>query len=169
MNAAADRPAQYVSFLLAGEEYAVNILRTREVVAYDVLTRIPMAPPGVRGVFNLRGQIVPVIDLACTLGLPPIEPTRWTCILMTEVECAGEPSLMGMLIDAVSDVLDLSPADVEPPAPFGARVRLDYLAGMARVGKKIVLLLDLDRILSPEELFAATPLLLAGAEQAPRV
>src|SRR4051812_6469434 len=119
MTAATERPAQYVSFLLAGEEYAVNILRTREVVAYDVLTRIPMAPPGVRGVFNLRGQIVPVIDLACKLGLPAIEPTRWTCILMMEVDCAGEPSLMGMLIDAVSDVLDLSPADVEPPAPFG--------------------------------------------------
>lgn len=169
MNAATERPAQYVSFLIAGEEYAVNILRTREVVAYDVLTRIPMAPRGVCGVFNLRGQIVPVIDLACKLGLPSIELTRWTCILMMEVDCAGEPSLMGMLIDAVSDVLDLSPADVEPPAPFGLRGRLDYLTGMARVGKKIVLLLDIDRILSPEELFAAPPLLPAGAEQAHRV
>jgi len=156
---ASDRPAQYVSFFLAGEEYAIDILRAREIVEYDVLTRIPMAPPGVRGVRNLRGRVIPVLDLAYKLGLPRAEPTRWTCILMVEVELDGEPSLLGMMIDAVSDVIDLSPADIEPPPPFGARARLDYLAGLGKVGEKIVLLLDIDRILSPEELLAATPLL----------
>lgn len=151
-----ERPAQYVSFFLAGEEYAVSILRAREIVAYDVITRVPMAPAGVRGVLNLRGRVVPVIDLSSRLGLPPTEPTRWTCILMVEVEIDGEPALMGMMIDAVSDVIDLAPADLEPPPLFGARMRLEYLAGIGKVGKKIVLLLDIDRILSTEDLLAAS-------------
>jgi purine-binding chemotaxis protein CheW len=159
------RPEQYISFLLAGEEYAVGILRAREIVEYDVITRIPMAPPGIRGVLNLRGRVVPVLDLAEKLGLPKTEPTRWTCILMVEVAFEAEPMLIGMLIDAVSEVIDLSPDDIEPPPPFGIRVRLDYLAGIGKVGKKIVLLLDIDRILSPDELLATAkvvPELTAG-------
>jgi purine-binding chemotaxis protein CheW len=164
MMASTDRPAQYVSFVLATEEYAVSILRAREIVAYDVITRVPMAPAGVRGVLNLRGRVVPVIDLASRLGLPPTEPTRWTCILMVEVEFAGEPALMGMMIDAVSEVIDLAPADIEPPPAFGVRVHLDYLAGIGKVGKKIVLLLDIDRILSTEEILAASSLDLEAEE-----
>lgn len=151
-------PAQYVSFLLAGEEYAVSILRAREIVAYEVITRVPMAPAGVRGVLNLRGRVVPVIDLSVRLGLPPTEPTQWTCILMVEVQLEGEPGLMGMMIDAVSDVIDLAPADIDPLPAFGARVRLDYLAGIGRVGDKIVLLLDIDRILSTDEMLTAASL-----------
>jgi len=148
------RPEQYVSFFLAGEEYAVGILRTREIVEYDVITRIPMAPPGIRGVLNLRGRVVPVLDLAEKLGLPKAEPNRFTCILMVEVAFEGDPMLIGMIIDAVSEVIDLLPADIEPPPPFGSKIRLDYLYGIGKVGQKLVLLLDIDRILSPEQLLA---------------
>jgi purine-binding chemotaxis protein CheW len=165
MSAGALRPSQYVSFFIAGEEYAISILRTREIVEYDVLTRVPFAPPGVRGVWNLRGRVVPVIDLAEKLGLPRTEPTRWTCILIVEVDFEREPALMGMMIDAVSDVIDLMPSDIDPPPAFGATMRLDYLAGVGKVGQKIVLLLDVDRILSSEELLAATPLLPAGSQE----
>jgi purine-binding chemotaxis protein CheW len=163
---ATDRPAQYVSFLLAGEEYAVDILRAREIVAYETLTRVPMAPACIRGVLNLRGRVVPVIDGASVLGLSPTEPTRWTCILMVEVDLDGDATLMGLMVDSVREVLDLSPADVEPPPPFGASARLDYLAGVAKVGNKIVMLLDIDRILSPRELLSATTLV-PGADEEP--
>src|SRR5262245_30102547 len=127
------RPEQYVSFFLAGEEYAVGILRTREIVEYDVITRIPMAPPGIRGVLNLRGRVVPVLDLAEKLGLPKTEPNRFTCILMVEVAFEGDPMLIGMIIDAVSEVIDLLQADIEPPPPFGSKVRLEYLSGIGKV------------------------------------
>lgn len=150
------QPTQYVSFFVAGEEYAIGILRAREIVEYDTITRVPLAPRGVRGVWNLRGRVVPVIDLALILGLPPTEPNRRTCILIVEVDFEGEPALMGMMIDAVSEVIDLTPADIDPTPTFGAKVRLDYLAGVGKVGKKIVLLLDIDRILSPAELLPAT-------------
>jgi len=165
MTDAPQRPAQYISFSLAGEAYAVDILRTREIVAYDVVTRVPLAPPGIQGVMNLRGQVIPVIDLARRLGLPSAEPNRWTCILLVDHAQGGDPAPIGLIIDAVSDVLDLSPAEVEPPPTFGLRVRLDYLAGMGKIGKKIVLLLDIDRILSPDELLATAsvvPELTAG-------
>lgn len=149
-------PAQYVSFLLAGEEYAVRILRVREIVEYEALTRVPMAPASVRGVLNLRGRVVPVIDLGHKLGLPPIEPTRWTCILMVKASLDGEQVLMGLMVDAVGEVLQFEPADIEPPPPFGAKVRLDYMDGIGKIAKRIVLLLDIDRVLSPEELLSAS-------------
>jgi purine-binding chemotaxis protein CheW len=164
MSTTADRPAQYVSFFLAGEEYAVSILRAREIVEYATLTRVPMAPAGVRGVLNLRGRVIPVIDLACRLGVGSTEPTRSTCILMVEISFHGEQTLMGVMIDAVSEVVDLAPADMDPAPSFGAKVRLDYLAGIAKVGKKIVFVLDIDRILSPEELISATSLRGEGAD-----
>lgn len=149
------RPDQYVSFLLAGEEYAVSILRAREIVAYDTITRVPRMAASVRGVLNLRGQVIPVIDLAAKLGLSATEVTRWTCVLVVDVDLDGEPLQLGILVDSVSDVLDLSPGDVEPPPQFGARIRLSYLTGIGKVGEKLVLLLDIDRILAAEDLLAA--------------
>lgn len=162
MKPPVERPTQYISFSLAGATCAVDIRKAREIVPFEAITRVPAAPTGIRGVINLRGRVVPVVDLALRLGLQPAEPTRWTCILMVDVELDREPSLMGVMIDAVSDVIDLSPDDVEPPPPFGTRVRLDYLVGVGKVDKEIILLLDLDQILSPGEL-AAAALLPEGA------
>ena len=164
MNRAMDRTEQYVSFLLAGDEYAVDILRAREIVEYSVLTRVPMSPAAVRGVLNLRGRVIPVIDLAKRLGLPPAEPTRTTCILMVDATVSGEPSVIGLMIDAVSEVRSLSPTDIEPPPPFGAKVRLDCVAGMGKVGNTIVMLLDIDRVVSLDDVYVAS----APALEAPR-
>jgi purine-binding chemotaxis protein CheW len=164
MSGVAHQPTQYVSFLIAGEEYAISILRAREIVEYDTLTRVPRAPHGVRGVWNLRGQVIPVIDLAEKLGLPPTEPSRWTCILIVEIEFGGERALMGMMIDAVSEVIDFMPTDIDPTPTFPAAARLDYLAGIGKVGKKLVMLLDIDRLLPPEELLGRTPLLPASLD-----
>lgn len=140
--------SQYLTFTLAGEEYAFGILRVREILEYDTITRVPNAPAGVRGVINLRGRVVPVVDLAQPFGLPPTATTRRTCVVIVEVEAGGEQLVLGVLADAVQQVLDLAPADIEPAPAFGTRVRTDYLRGVGKVdGQRFVLLLDVDRLL----------------------
>ena len=147
--------AQYLTFFLAGEEYAIGILQVKEILEYDTLTKVPQTPPSIRGVINLRGSVVPVVDLAAKFGLPETPITKRTCIVIVEVDLEGQRTVMGVLADAVSQVMDLTPADIEAPPAFGTRVRVDYLQGMGKVGKKFVLLLDVDRVLSAPELRAA--------------
>jgi purine-binding chemotaxis protein CheW len=147
--------SQYLSFFIAGEEYALGILQVREIIEYDTVTRVPGAPAWVRGVTNLRGSVLPVIDLALKLGLPPSTPHRRSCVVVAEVSFQGEKLVLGVLADAVGQVVELGPADVEPPPAFGAPIRMDYLVGMGRAGKKFILLLDLERVLSGQELVAA--------------
>lgn len=141
-------PSQYLSFFIGGEEYAVGILRVKEIIEYDVVTRVPSMPPCVRGVINLRGRVVPVIDLALTFGLPESTITRRSCIVVVERERDGEGVVMGILADAVSQVLDLSPDEIESPPAFGTRARTELLDGMAKGARKFVMLLNVDRALS---------------------
>jgi purine-binding chemotaxis protein CheW len=156
MPVAAARPVekteQYLTFHLGDEEYAVGILQVREIIEYGIVTRVPTTPPFIRGVINVRGSVVPVIDLAVKFGLAPNPVSRRTCILLIEVEIAGEPTIMGVVADSVSQVVDLLPGDIEPAPPFGTRVHVDYLLGMVKLGDKFALLLDIDRILSTDEL-----------------
>jgi purine-binding chemotaxis protein CheW len=154
-QAAAVEQTQYLGFVVADEEYAIGILRVREILEYDTITKVPTTPPSIRGVINLRGRVVPVIDLAVKLGLPESEVTKRTCIVVVEVDLEGERTVMGVLADTVSQVIDLPASEVEPPPSFGTRVRVDCLLGMGRAGKKFVLLLDIDKVLSAEELTAA--------------
>jgi purine-binding chemotaxis protein CheW len=144
--------SQYLSFFIAGEEFAVPILRVREILQCDTFTRVPSAPPFIRGVINLRGSVLPVVDLALKVGLPGGPLTRFSCIVVLEVALEGEPLLVGGLVDQVSQVLDFGPEDLEPKPSFGPRIRLDYLAGMGKQDKRFVLLLDIDRVLSAGEL-----------------
>ena len=150
--------AQYLCFRLAGEECAIGILRIREIIEYDVVTKVPAMPPWVRGVMNLRGAVVPVIDLTVKFGLPESPVTKRTCIVIAEVELDGEPTVMGIVVDAVSQVLELSSADIEPPPAFGTSVKVDYLLGLGKFGDRFVLLLDIDRVLSAAELLKAASL-----------
>ncbi len=150
-------PMQYLTFRLAEEEYAIGILRVKEILQYDTLTKVPQTPPSIRGVINLRGSVVPVVDLAAKFGLPPRPVTKWTCIIIVETNLEGNPTVMGVLADAVSQVMDFAPGDIEPPPVFGTRVRVEYLQGMGKVGKRFVLLLDVDRVLSAAEILGATP------------
>ena len=143
---------QYLTFLIGGEEYAVSLLKVKEIIEYDVVTEIPKTPDWVRGVINLRGNVVPVIDLAVKFRLPASVAGKLTCIVITEVESEGEATVMGIMADAVRQVIDLKPEDVEVPPSFGTRVKVDYLLGMARSGKKFCLLLDTERVLSTDEL-----------------
>ena len=133
----------------------MGILQVREIIEYDTVTRVPGAPAWVRGVTNLRGSVVPVIDLAVKLGLPPSTPSPAHLHRRGGGAFQGEKLVLGVLADAVGQVVELGPADVEPPPAFGAPVRMDYLVGMGRAGKKFILLLDMDRVLSGPELAAA--------------
>lgn len=152
---------QYLSFVLAGAAYAVPILKVKEIIQYAGLTPVPGAPRAVRGVLNLRGSVVPVVDLAVRFGVGETVPTRLTCVLVVETVLGGEPALLGVLADEVREVLELGEDDIEPPPPFGAAVRLDHLCGMGRVEDGFVLLLDIDRVLAADDAAAARAL---GAE-----
>src|SRR5690242_4996174 len=137
---------QFLSFVLAGEEYAVEILRVREIIEYDNLTRVPGMPPAVRGVINLRGRVVPVIDLALRFGLPASVITERSCIVMVEIGTGDSALVMGIITDAVSEVLDLAADQVQAPPSFGTSVGAEFLDGMAETsGKKFVMLLNIDR------------------------
>jgi len=154
-TSAAGPVSQYLSFFIAGEECALGILQVREIIEYDTVTRVPGAPPWVRGVTNLRGSVLPVIDLALKLGLPQSAAHRRSCIVVAEVSFQSEKLVLGVLADAIGQVVELGPTEVEPPPAFGSPVRMDYLVGMGRAGKKFILLLDMDRLLSGQELVAA--------------
>jgi purine-binding chemotaxis protein CheW len=147
---------QYLSFRVAGEEYAVGLLQVKEILEFDVATRVPTAPAWVLGVINLRGSVVPVIDLAVKFGLPETVVGPRTCVVIVEVALGGQSTVVGILADGVNQVVDLRPGDIQEPPPFGTHVRLEYLLGMGRAGKKFVLLLDIDRILSQDEILAAS-------------
>ncbi len=146
---------QHLGFYIGGEEYAIGILRVREILEYDTITKVPGTPASIRGVINLRGSVVPVVDLALKFGLPESPVTKRTCIVVVEVDLDGERTVMGVMADAVSQVIDLGPEDVEPPPAFGTRVHMDYLLGMGKAGKKFILILDIDRVLSVDELLQA--------------
>jgi purine-binding chemotaxis protein CheW len=143
---------QYLTFMIGGEEYAVSLLKVKEIIEYDIVTEVPKTPEWVRGVINLRGSVVPVIDLAVKFRLAPSVAGKLTCIVITEVQCEGEATVMGVMADSVRQVIDLKPQDIEEPPTFGTRVKVDYLLGMARSGKKFCLILDTEKVLSTEEL-----------------
>ncbi len=142
---------QYLAFTLAGGEYAIGILKVREILQYEEITKVPSTPRFVRGVINLRGSVIPVVDLAVKFGFPVAPLTKRTCILVVEPALDGVAAVMGLVADAVSEVIELGPDDVEEPPSFGTRVKVDYLVGVGKVGRKFVLLLDIDKILSADE------------------
>src|SRR5690349_17283477 len=115
---------QYLSFTLAGSDYAVGILQVKEILQYEGVTRVPSVPPSIRGVINLRGAVVPVLDLAVKFGLPATPVTKRTCVLIVEAAVEGERMVMGVMADAVREVLELGPEEVEPPPSFGTKVRV---------------------------------------------
>jgi len=142
---------QYLTFLLAGEEYAIGILKVKEIIEYDTVTTVPKTPRWVRGVINLRGAVVPVVDLGLKFGLEERPVTKTTCIVIVEGQLEGQSTLMGVMADAVSQVMDIAAGDVQEVPTFGTRIKVDYLQGMAQLGKKFVLLLDIDKVLSADE------------------
>lgn len=151
--AAAAEPQQYLVFSLCGETFAIGICSIKEIIEYGQLTEVPMMPELVRGVINLRGAVVPVVDLAVRFGRKPTEVARRTCIVIVETEAQpGEVQVIGVIVDAVNEVLDIPAQEIEPAPSFGARIRSDFIEGMGKVAGKFVILLSLRHALSVDEL-----------------
>ena len=142
---------QYLSFTIAGTDYGLPILMVKEILQFEETTRVPGTPASIRGVINVRGQVVPVVDLAVKFGRGETTISKRTCILVVEAAVGGERLTVGVLADAVNEVLDLPASEIEEPPTFGTNVKIDYLTGMGKVGKQFVLLLDADRVLSASE------------------
>jgi len=147
-----ERTNQYLTFQLAGEVFAIGILAIREILEYTSLTAVPMMPTYVRGVINLRGAVVPVLDLLVRFGKTPAEVTKRTCIVIVEVTTHGERQVFGVVVDSVNAVLDIPASEIEPPPSFGARIRTDFIQGMGKVNDRFVVLLDVDHVLAAEEI-----------------
>lgn len=150
-------PTQYLTFMLGGEVFALAILGVKEIIEYRGLTEVPMMPSCVRGVINLRGAVVPVMDLLARFGRPRSEVTKRSCIVIVEVQADDERHVIGMVVDAVYEVLEIASADIEPPPAFGARIRSDFIQGMGKVRDRFVILLNANRALSLDEPLAAMP------------
>ena len=143
---------QYLTFLIGKEVFAIGIADIREIIEYREPTTVPMMPSFIRGVLNLRGRVVPVIDLLVRFGRESAEASRRTCIVILEVEHEDEQQNIGIVVDAVKAVLDIADTDIEPPPSFGARLRSDFVSGMGKVHDEFVIILDTEHVLSIEEL-----------------
>jgi len=144
--------ALYLAFLLGHEAYAIEIGCIREIVEYSEPTAVPMMPHSVRGVINLRGGVVPVIDLAVRFGADPAAIGRRTCFVIVEVAHAGAVHVLGLVVDRVNAVTEIRPGDIEPPPAFGARINTDFILGMARSNDGFVIILNVARTLSMAEM-----------------
>ena len=148
--------AQLLIFVLAGEEYAVDILRVREIIRFTTPTRVPGMPASVRGLINLRGRVVPVIDLAVRFGFPESVITERTSIVMVETTSADGEVVIGVITDAVTAVLELGQEQIQPAPSFGTSVGAEFLDGMADKGdQKFAMLLNIDRVLGTDALVTA--------------
>jgi purine-binding chemotaxis protein CheW len=143
---------QYLTFQMSEDEYAVGIPHVREIIEYSAVTRVPKAPAWIRGVINVRGSVVPVVDLAVKFGVAARPVTKTTCIIILEIKLDGEDSTMGVIADAVNEVTNFAEEDIAEAPSFGTRVRVEYLLGMAKIGKKFALMLDIHKVLSGEEM-----------------
>lgn len=143
---------QYLTFLVGKDNLAISILDVKEIIEINMITRVPMTPDYIRGVINLRGNVVPVIDLSARLGRACSEISKRTCIVLVQVEYNEEGQLLGLLVDAVDEILDLPESNIMPPPDFGADIRNDFIQGMGRVGDEFIILLDINRVLALKEL-----------------
>ena len=143
---------QYLTFMLDKEMFAIGILAIKEIIEYHNLTAVPMMPGWVRGVINLRGAVVPVLDLSARFGRAPSVVTKRTCIVIAEVQGAEERQVVGVIVDAVNQVLSIAASEIEAAPAFGTKIRTDFMHGLGKVDGKFVILLDVNHVLSVDEL-----------------
>jgi len=139
---------QYLTFSLGEEEYGIEILKVQEIKGYSAITYIPNTPPHIKGVMNLRGTVIPVVDLRAKFAMPAVEYNKFTVIIVVTVE----EKILGLVVDAVSDVLNIAPGDVRPAPDFGARVDTKFINGVASLNEKLAVLLDIKKLLSEDDL-----------------
>ena len=153
------RAGKYLTFQLAKEEFGIRVLKVREIMGLQEITAVPQTPMHIKGVINLRGKVVPVIDLRLKFGLEAAEYTQRTCIIVTQVQGESGSILMGIVVDGVSEVLNLTAQEIEDTPDFGEAITGRYLLGMAKVKGKVKILLDIDRVLSTQDLHGLSSIL----------
>ncbi|MDP8567338.1 chemotaxis protein CheW [Methylophilus aquaticus] len=151
---------QYLTFNLGHEVFAINILNIKEIIEYGNVTEVPKMPGFIRGVINLRGAVVPVIDMAARFDKPTAEITRKTCIVIIEVAHEDSTQVVGVMVDAVNEVLDIEAGEIEPSPNFGANIHADFIEGMGKIAGKFVIILNVNKVLSVGEIAE-----LAGSSQ----
>ncbi len=154
--------SQYLTFLLGGEIFAIPILNIKEIIEYGSLTTVPMMPEFIRGVINLRGSVVPVVDLTVRFGRKTTPVTKRTCIVIIEIESDGDRQDVGVVVDTVNEVLEIPRSEIEQAPSFGARIRADFIGGMGKIAGKFVVILDVNHVLSIDEMAMLTQV--GGAE-----
>jgi purine-binding chemotaxis protein CheW len=143
---------QYLTFRLDDEVFALDVGQVREILDFTTITKIPQTPDFMRGVINLRGSVVPVVDMRLKFGMGVTEKTVNTCIVVVEVQLEGESTIIGALVDAVQEVFELEPAQIEPAPRIGTRLRTEFLKGMGKRENRFIMILDIDRVFTVEEL-----------------
>ena len=149
-----EREGKYLTFTLAGEEYGISILKVKEIIGMMTITMVPQTPGYVKGVINLRGKVIPVVDLRLKFDMASMAYTERTCIIVVEIGRNSDRILIGIVVDSVSEVLNIKAGDIEETPNFGSRLETDYILGMAKAAGGIKILLDIDRVLHTEELEA---------------
>lgn len=148
----ANRGGKYLTFVLGKEEYGLAILKVREIIGFMEITAVPRTPEFVRGVINLRGQVIAVVDLRAKFGMDKTERTEHTCIIVVEMVQEGRKLSTGIIVDKVSEVLNIAAENVEDAPAFGCGVKTDFIVGMGKIGHSVKILLDIDRVLTDQEL-----------------
>lgn len=143
---------KFLTFLMANEKYGLEILKVREIIGMMDVTSVPTTPAFIRGVINLRGKVIPVVDLRLKFGIEAREDTQRTCIIVVQIAHPGQEMIMGIIVDEVSDVLDIDRNQIEPPPSFGANIRTDFILGMGKADQKVLTMLDIDRVLSEQDI-----------------
>lgn len=150
-KAGTEREGKYLTFSLAGEEYGIGILKVKEIIGMMPITHVPQTPEYVKGVVNLRGKVIPVVDLRLKFGIDPIDYTERTCIIVVEISSASKTISMGIVVDSVSEVMNIKSGDIEDTPCFGTKLKTEFILGMAKMGSSVKILLDIDLVLADEE------------------
>jgi purine-binding chemotaxis protein CheW len=152
VKAMANREGKYLTFTLAEEEYGIGILKIKEIIGMMPITSVPQTPDFVKGVINLRGKVIPVVDLRLRFGMEEIDYTERTCIIVVEIEGQTGTILIGTVVDAVSEVLSIKGGEIEDTPTFGTKLNTEYILGMAKMEGGVKILLDIDQVLSKDEI-----------------
>lgn len=144
-------PASYITFKLGNEEYGIELVKLRELIGLLEITRLPRARPHIRGLINLRGKVIPVVDLRIKFAMAPAEPTHQSVIMVVQLDAGNPGSTTGILVDEVLEVRAIGADDIEPPPNLQEQVAASFILGVGKADKRVIFLLDIDRVLTPEE------------------
>jgi purine-binding chemotaxis protein CheW len=152
IKSSSGREGKYLTFSLSGEEYGIGIRKVREIIGMMTVTHVPQTPYYIKGVINLRGKVIPIIDLRLKFAMEAMDYTERTCIIVVEITEGGKMIAMGLVVDSVSEVVNIREGDVDDTPAFGNAIDTDYILGMAKVGGNVKILLDIDRVFATEEI-----------------